>query len=222
MTHRGAVGSDARDGDGAGVMTSIPHKFFIKNFERETEFTLPPMGQYAAGNLFFKPDDESLQDSKKILEDVAESLGLRVLGWREPPRDSTLLGPAAASREPIILQPFVVLTSAYGHGNAPEITDPEKFDDKHFERQLYLLRKRATHLIGIQNWFYLCSLSNKNIVYKGQLAPVQVYEYFYDLVNADYEAHFALVHSRFSTNTFPSWDRAQPLRWAAHNGNNCP
>src|SRR5258705_1573693 len=92
MAHRGAVGSDARDGDGAGVMTSIPHKFFIKNFERETEFTLPPMGQYAAGNLFFKPDDESLQDSKKILEDVAESLGLRVLGWREPPRDSTLLG----------------------------------------------------------------------------------------------------------------------------------
>ena len=81
-----------------------------------------------------------------------------------------------------------------------------------------MLRKRATHVIGLHNWFYLCSLSNRNIIYKGQLSPVQVYEYYHDLVNVDYEAHFALVHSRFSTNTFPSWDRAQPLRWAAHNG----
>ncbi|KAK0613827.1 hypothetical protein B0T14DRAFT_569832 [Immersiella caudata] len=218
MTHRGAVGSDARDGDGAGVMTSIPHKFFIKNFEREVGIQLPPLGQYAVGNLFFKPEPETLEESKRQLEDVAESLGLRVLGWREPPVDSTLLGPAAASREPSIQQPFIVLQSAYGPGNAPEETDPEKFDDKLFERQLYVLRKRATHTIGLQNWFYICSLSNKNIVYKGQLAPVQVYQYYHDLVNADYEAHFALVHSRFSTNTFPSWDRAQPLRWAAHNG----
>ncbi|KAI1083828.1 glutamate synthase [Whalleya microplaca] len=218
MTHRGAVGSDARDGDGAGVMTSIPHKFFIKNFEKEEGVVLPPLGQYAVGNLFFKPDEETLQESKRQLEDIAESLGLRVLGWREPPVDSSLLGPAAASREPIILQPFVVLVSAYGSGNAPEMTDPEKFDERLFERQLYVLRKRATHTIGLHNWFYLCSLSNKNIVYKGQLAPVQVYQYYHDLVNADYQAHFALVHSRFSTNTFPSWDRAQPLRWAAHNG----
>ncbi|KAK3371716.1 hypothetical protein B0T24DRAFT_531637 [Lasiosphaeria ovina] len=218
MTHRGAVGSDARDGDGAGVMTSIPHKFFVKNFEREEGIKLPPPGQYAVGNLFFKPDPETIHESKRQLEDIAESLGLRVLGWREPPTDSSLLGPAAASREPTILQPFVVLQSAYGPGNAPEMTDAEKFDDRLFERQLYILRKRATHTIGLQNWFYLCSLSNRNIIYKGQLAPVQVYQYYHDLVNADYEAHFALVHSRFSTNTFPSWDRAQPLRWAAHNG----
>ncbi|CAP70632.1 uncharacterized protein PODANS_3_6960 [Podospora anserina S mat+] len=218
MTHRGAVGSDARDGDGAGVMTSIPHKFFVKNFEREEGIKLPPLGQYAVGNLFFKPDPETLQESKRQLEDIAESLGLRVLGWRELPVDSTLLGPAAASREPTILQPFVVLQSAYGSGDAPEITDADKFDDRLFERQLYVLRKRATRTVGLQNWFYICSLSNKNIVYKGQLAPVQVYQYYHDLVNADYEAHFALVHSRFSTNTFPSWDRAQPLRWAAHNG----
>ncbi|KAK2072945.1 hypothetical protein P8C59_007264 [Phyllachora maydis] len=218
MTHRGAVGSDARDGDGAGVMTSIPHRFFIKNFEREVDIQLPPLGQYAVGNLFFKPDQETLHESKRQLEDIAETLGLRVLGWRELPVDSTLLGPAAKSREPIILQPFVVLQSAYGPGKTPQVTDPEKFDERLFERQLYVLRKRATHTIGLQNWFYLCSLSNKNIVYKGQLAPVQVYQYYHDLVNADYEAHFALVHSRFSTNTFPSWDRAQPLRWAAHNG----
>lgn len=197
-------------------MTSIPHKFFIKNFEREEGIKLPPPGQYAVGNLFFKPDEETLQESKRQLEEIAESLGLRVLGWRKPPVDSTLLGPAAASREPVILQPFVVLESAYDPEKYPD--GPEDFDERLFERQLYILRKRATHTIGLHNWFYLCSLSNKNIVYKGQLAPVQVYQYYHDLVNADYEAHFALVHSRFSTNTFPSWDRAQPLRWAAHNG----
>ncbi|MCJ1427406.1 glutamate synthase [NADH] [Sticta canariensis] len=218
MTHRGAVGSDARDGDGAGVMTSMPHRFFIKNFERETGYKLPPQGQYAAGNLFFKPDTEILKESTTTFEEIAESLGLRVIGWREVPRDSSLLGPAALSREPLILQPFVVLKSGYGEGDEPEITRDEEFDEKLFERQLFVLRKRATHTIGLHNWFYLCSLSNKNIVYKGQLSPVQVYQYYHDLVSVDYEGHFALVHSRFSTNTFPSWDRAQPLRWAAHNG----
>ena len=218
MTHRGAVGSDARDGDGAGVMTSIPHKFFIKNFARETGFELPPLGQYAAGNLFFKPDTELLKHATTSFEEVATSLGLRTLGWREVPKDSTLLGPAALSREPIILQPFVVPASAYGEGNKPEITDPEHFDEIEFERRLYVLRKMVSHDARYKPWFYLCSLSNKNIVYKGQLAPVQVYQYYHDLVSVDYEGHFALVHSRFSTNTFPSWDRAQPLRWLAHNG----
>ena len=206
------MGSDARDGDGAGVMTSIPHRFFIKNFERETGIKLPPQGQYAAGNLFFKPDRESLNEPQAQFEEIADSLDLRVLGWREVPRDSSLLGPAALFKEPLIYQPFVVLKSAY------EAVDSEAFDEKHFERQLYVLRKRATHSISNDKWFYLCSLSNKNIVYKGQLAPVQVYEYYHDLASVDYEGHFALVHSRFSTNTFPSWDRAQPLRWAAHNG----
>ncbi|OQV00640.1 hypothetical protein CLAIMM_06111 [Cladophialophora immunda] len=218
MTHRGAVGSDARDGDGAGVMTSIPHKFFVKNFAREVGVELPPLGQYAAGNLFFKPDTEMLKHATLSFEEAAQSLGLRTLGWREVPRDSTLLGPAALSREPIILQPFVVLASAYGTGNKPEVTDPEQFDDIEFERRLYILRKTVSHDPRWKPWFYVCSLSNRNIVYKGQLAPVQVYQYFHDLVSVDYEGHFALVHSRFSTNTFPSWDRSQPLRWLAHNG----
>ncbi|KAL9534087.1 Glutamate synthase [NADH] [Sphaerulina musiva] len=218
MTHRGAVGSDARDGDGAGVMTSIPHKFFIKNFEREQGIQLPELGKYAVGNVFFKPEEEALKDTLAQFEDIADSLDLRVLGWREVPKDSTLLGPAASSREPIILQPFVVLKSVYGSGKELPADFDEKYDEQTFERQLYVLRKRATHVIGLHNWFYICSLSNKNIVYKGQLSPVQVYSYYHDLVNVDYEGHFALVHSRFSTNTFPSWDRAQPLRWAAHNG----
>lgn len=218
MTHRGAVGSDARDGDGAGVMTSIPHKFFVKQLRGETGFQLPPRGQYAVGNVFFKPDHEILEQSKAKFVEVAESLGLRVLHWREVPHDPSILGPAAASREPIILQPFVVLRSVYGDGNESVLQNPEEFDEKQFGKLLYILRKYSTKEIGLSNWFYICSLSNKNIVYKGQLSPVQVYTYYHDLVNVDYEVYFALVHSRFSTNTFPSWDRAQPLRWAAHNG----
>jgi len=216
MTHRGAVGADARDGDGAGVMTSIPHAFMKKEFEYEQNFQLPPIGQYAVGNIFFSQDPQVKAESQAIFEGIAKKLGLRVLGWRKVPRDTTILGPAALSKEPLILQPIVVLEDSYGNGNTPQTTND--FPEKHFERQLYVLRKQSTHKIGLAKWFYICSLSNRNIVYKGQLAPVQVYNYFHDLNNVDYEAHFTLVHSRFSTNTFPSWDRAQPMRWAAHNG----
>lgn len=216
MTHRGAVGADTRDGDGAGVMTSIPHTFMKREFAIDQNFKLPPPGQYAVGNIFFSCDPQIRAESQATFESISTHLGLRVLGWRKVPRDSTILGPAALSKEPYILQPIVVLEAAYGSSNSPETTDG--FDEKHFERQLYVLRKKSTHRIGLHKWFYICSLSNRNIVYKGQLAPVQVYNYFYDLLNVHYEAHFALVHSRFSTNTFPSWDRAQPMRWAAHNG----
>jgi glutamate synthase (NADH) len=216
MTHRGAVGADTRDGDGAGVMTSIPHNFLKRELEIDANFKLPSPGQYAVGNIFFSPDPQLRAESQATFETISKQLGLRVLGWRKVPRDSTILGPTALSREPCILQPIVVLEVAYGPGNHPESTN--NFDEKYFERQLYVLRKQSTHKIGLSKWFYICSLSNRNIVYKGQLAPVQVYNYFYDLNNVNYEAHFALVHSRFSTNTFPSWDRAQPMRWAAHNG----
>jgi len=217
MTHRGAVGADSRDGDGAGVMTSIPHKFMQREFEHDQNFKLPPPGQYAVGNVFFSQDPLVRAESQATFESLAKHLGLRILGWRKVPRDSTILGPAALSKEPFILQPIVVLEAAYGQGNTPQ--EGTTFEEKQFERQLYVLRKQSTHKIGLSKWFYICSLSNRNIVYKGQLAPVQVYNYFHDLNNVNYEAHFALVHSRFSTNTFPSWDRAQPMRWAAHNGN---
>lgn len=214
MTHRGAVGSDARDGDGAGVMTSIPHKFMVKEFKL-LGVALPPQGQYAVGNVFFSKDPEVLANSKATFERIVKSLGMRVLGWREVPRDSSILGPAALSREPMILQPAVMLEGVSENCSSEEFTEKH---GRYFARQLFVLRKQATHAIGFQNWFYICSLTNCNIVYKGQLAPIQVYRYYYDLANVDYEGHFALVHSRFSTNTFPSWDRAQPLRWAAHNG----
>ncbi|CAL1704998.1 unnamed protein product [Somion occarium] len=216
MTHRGATGADSRDGDGAGVMTGIPHLFFKREAERDIGCELPEPGQYAVGNVFFKPNDPvGLQKQQAIFSKVAGDLSLRVLGWREVPTDGTILGPAAASKEPSIMQPFVVLHSSYGDGRTSR-NGP--FDAKYFERQLYVLRKHATHSITLSKGFYVCSLSSKNIVYKGQLSPPQVYNYYHDLNHVLYRSHFSLVHSRFSTNTFPSWDRAQPMRWAAHNG----
>ncbi|AOA64131.1 Glutamate synthase NADH dependent [Komagataella phaffii CBS 7435] len=222
MAHRGAVGSDARDGDGAGVMTSIPHKFMEREFQYHCGVKIPRLGEYAVGNVFFKNDDqEVINRSKATFTNIAKSLGLRVLGWRNVPHDSSILGPASLSREPFIQQPCIVLEEAYGEGDSPAEYSEAEFEEKfqtRFEKQLFILRKQSTHTIGIHNWYYICSLSNKNIVYKGQLTPAQVFNYYHDLVNVEYESHFALVHSRFSTNTFPSWDRAQPLRWAAHNG----
>jgi glutamate synthase (NADPH/NADH) len=157
------VGSDARDGDGAGVMTSIPHRFFVKEFAKEQGFTLPALGNYATGNLFFKPDATALDDTKAMFEDVADQLDLRVLGWRAVPRDSTLLGPAALSREPIILQPFVVLKNAYGEGKEPKEDFASTHNEGYFERQLYILRKRSTHVIGLHNW--VCGMhSNKQLM----------------------------------------------------------
>ncbi|EJT98370.1 NADPH-dependent glutamate synthase [Dacryopinax primogenitus] len=216
MTHRGATGADSRDGDGAGVMTGIPHEFFQREGERDIGCTLPEPGQYAVGNVFLNPSDEEEREKQKgVFEKFSDELGLRVLGWREVPTDGTILGPASGSKEPAILQPFVVVKEHYGEGktcaNGP-------FDEKAFERQLYILRKHATHEIQLANWFYVCSLSTKNIVYKGQFSPPQVFDYYHDLNHVLYKSHFALVHSRFSTNTFPSWDRAQPMRFAAHNG----
>lgn len=181
MTHRGASGADVRDGDGAGVMTAIPDAFFRIETARDLGLTLPPEGQYAVGNIFLKEDHKD--ETKRVFEQLAETLGLKVLGWRSVPRDSSILGPAARAKEPVIEQPFVAVNTS-------------GFDEKWFERQLYVLRKHATHTITMKKWFYICSLSTKNIVYKGQLTPKQVYAYFYDLVNVNYTTHFALVHSR--------------------------
>jgi glutamate synthase (NADH) len=153
MTHRGATGADSRDGDGAGVMTGIPHAFFKHEVERYLGSTLPEPGEYAVGNIFFKHNDPaSLQKHQSIFSDIASPLGLRVLGWREVPTDGSILGPAAGSTEPVIRQPFVVLHSHYGDG---KVTQGGHFDEKHFERQLYVLRKNATHSMFVVS--YLCA-----------------------------------------------------------------
>ena len=143
MTHRGATGADSRDGDGAGVMCGIPHEFFKAEAERLRSAPLPSAGHYAVGNLFLNPSDVAEQDKHKaIFANIASELDLRVLGWRRVPTDGSILGPAASSREPAIFQPFVVLRKHYGDGNS---CAHGEFDEKYFERQLYVLRKHATH-----------------------------------------------------------------------------
>lgn len=143
MTHRGATGADSRDGDGAGVMTAIPHTFLKREAEAELGCVLPDPGEYAVGNVFFKANNPTLlEKSQTIFTSIADNLGLRVLGWREVPTDGSILGPAASSKEPAILQPFVVLRSHYGDGN---FCQGGTFDTTNFERQLYVLRKHATH-----------------------------------------------------------------------------
>lgn len=209
---------DSADTEAYSIMVSMPDEFMRVEFDRLCKLQLPKQGQYAVGNVFFQPrQPEVLKDHQATFTRIAEELGLRVLGWREVPRDNSILGPAALSREPLILQPVVVLKSSYGSGTSPQ-EDDSSFDEGYFNRQLYVLRKYATHKITLAKWFYICSLSPTNIVYKGQLTPSQVYNYYYDLNHVAFTSHFCLVHSRFSTNTFPSWDRAQPMRWAAHNG----
>ena len=224
MTHRGATGADKRDGDGAGVMTGIPHDFFANEVCEKFNLNLPPQGEYAVGNIFFHPDETIRDESIVTFEQIARDLGLMVLCWRTVPVKSDILGPVSKGKEPVIMQPFIALANIMLKADYSSTTfknskkNIREHDDVKFERQLFLLRKNSTREIGIEKWFYICSLSSKNIVYKGQLAPVQVYDYFDDLREIRYKSHFALVHSRFSTNTFPSWDRAQPMRWCAHNG----
>ncbi|KAJ3214001.1 glutamate synthase [NADH], partial [Clydaea vesicula] len=199
------------DGDGAGVMTGIPFTFFFNYFKKQNLTDIHPYlirGQFATGNFFFHISDFIRNQSKKTFEETAEKLGLKILHWRQVPVNNSVIGVVSKSKEPVILQPFVILD--------PKIYPT--FDKVLFNRQLYILRKQATHAITLKNWFYICSLSPDTIIYKGQLSPPQVYTYFTDLLEEDYQSHFALVHSRFSTNTFPSWDRAQPMRWCAHNG----
>ena len=213
MSHRGAEGADARDGDGAGVMTALPDSLFRKALvAADIPVTLPAIGQYATGNLFFHSDPAMRDESKQIFTRIASKYGLTVLHWRTVPCDNRMIGPAALAKEPVIEQPFIV----FNHTSS--LSSSSEFDQQKFNIALYLLKKQSTHNIVADKWFYICSLSASTIVYKGRLSPNQVYSYFLDLKNCHYETHFALVHSRFSTNTFPSWDRAQPMRFCAHNG----
>ena len=153
MTHRGATGADSRDGDGAGVMTAIPHGFFKREAERDLGCVLPGPGEYAVGNVFFKAEDSvQLRSYQDIFTEIANDLGLRVLGWREVPTDGSILGPAASSKEPTILQPFVVLRAHFGGG---EFSQGGTFDARHFERQLYVLRKHATHSMLVCGFLFV-------------------------------------------------------------------
>ncbi|XP_021729067.1 glutamate synthase 1 [NADH], chloroplastic-like isoform X1 [Chenopodium quinoa] len=211
MSHRGACGCETNTGDGAGILVGLPHDFFTE-VTKDLGFQLPPLGEYAVG-MFFLPTSESRrEESKNVFTKVAESLGHTVLGWRPVPTDNSGLGKSALMTEPVVEQVFLTPT-------------PRSKAD--LEQQMYILRRVSMVAIraalnlqhgGVKD-FYICSLSSRTIVYKGQLKPSQLKEYYYwDLGNERFTSYMALVHSRFSTNTFPSWDRAQPMRVLGHNG----
>jgi glutamate synthase (NADPH/NADH) large chain len=208
MTHRGAVGSEKNTGDGAGILTAIPHEF-LKKAASADGINIPERGKYGAG-LIFLPQEQTLRAKcLREFESIAREEGLEVLGWRSVPTDNAMIGPSARASEPVMKNVFV---------SAPSL------DQDELEKALFILRKRVTHRLrgsedyDPEDFFYICSLSTRVMVYKGMLMPEQLFPYFPDLQRDDFISHLAMVHSRFSTNTFPSWDRAQPLRFMSHNG----
>ncbi len=209
MTHRGAVGAEKDTGDGAGILTALPHAFLERIAREEFHTSLPERGAFSAGLVFLPQDPEERVRCERALEEITREEGQRFIGWRTVPRNNRSLGAGSLAAEPVIRQAFI----AAG----------DQFASAAFERKLYVIRKRTTReLRGTDadrgEFFYICSLSTRNIVYKGMLTPEQLFEYYPDLGDPLFETHLAMVHSRFSTNTFPSWDRAQPLRFMSHNG----
>ena len=209
MEHRGASGSESNTGDGAGIMIQIPHEFFFNELLQQG-IHLPNYSEYGVGFIFFPTEKGIIDECKEIFERAAEKLGIEIIGYRTVPVDRTTIGPTALSVEPIMQQVFVK--------KPDHISDPEDF-----ERKLFILKNYASHTINnsIKKeaiGFYMASLSQNVIVYKGQLTSHQVREYFTDLSDKRVVSAFGLVHSRFATNTFPSWKLAQPFRYIAHNG----
>ncbi len=212
MDHRGGCGCDPNTGDGAGVLTAIPDDFLRKAASKDLGIQLPAKGQYAAGLVFFPRLSEEREHCRKNVEELILENGQQLLGWRRVPTDAkgANIGPMALAGEPHIEQLFIASRNG--------------LCDEAFERQLYLIRKQASNRLRRdktmtqRKLFYICSLSTKVIVYKGMLTPAQVIPYYADLADESFVTHLAMVHSRFSTNTFPSWDRAQPLRFMSHNG----
>ncbi len=209
LQHRGACGCEANTGDGAGILIQTPHRFFEKA-AGEAGITLPPHKSYGTGAVFLTPNASERKECIKAFERIVKEEGQSVLGWRDIPTNNSSLGLTAVKGEPYMKQVFVA--------RSPDITD-----DMAFERKLYIIRRRAENEIrfsGMQGgeYFYIPSLSHKTFVYKGMLTTWQLQEYYPDLSDEDMESAIALVHSRFSTNTFPSWDRAHPYRYIIHNG----
>ncbi len=211
LTHRGAVGADPLMGDGAGMLIQIPHKFFAKDCVNQG-FTLPEPGDYAVAHIFMPREEAVRMRCKAIVERVLNEKGLPLIGWRTVPVDNSALSkdPEIAITEPAHRQLF--------------IGRPEHLDANAFERKLYIARKVISNAMLAEmdsepgNDFYFVSLSSRTIVYKGMFLAEQVGSYYLDLLDPDFETALALVHQRFSTNTFPSWKLSHPYRMVAHNG----
>jgi glutamate synthase (NADPH) large chain len=206
LEHRGAVSSDGRTGDGAGILFDIPHEFFKK----VCDFEIPAAREYAVGMLFMPKSPNQVDFCKKTFEKCIQDQNLKILGWRDVPVDETNLGQIAAEKEPSIKQVFV-------SKNNQDLTEHQ------FNAKLFAARKIAEHeviksKISESYRFYFSSLSTTTIIYKGLLKPEDISRYYIDLMDADLVTRLALVHQRFSTNTFPSWELAQPFRYMCHNG----
>jgi glutamate synthase (NADPH/NADH) large chain len=210
LDHRGASGSEVNTGDGAGILLQMPHAFLKKVAKKDARINLPEPGSYAAGNIFMPRNATQRRKIEEVFARVVQAEGQIYLGARTVPTNNTMLGETAKAAEPFVRQVFI------GRG-------PDTLDENEFERKLYVIRKRAYNeirvsTIGGAEFWYVVSLSHKTMVYKGMLTTMQLDQYFLDLQNPLMESAIALVHSRFSTNTFPSWDRAHPYRCIAHNG----
>ena len=209
MDHRGACGCDPNTGDGAGILLQIPHEFLLDECNK-LNFQLPSSGEYGVGMIFFPMNETEREECREIFNRKIERIGLELLGYRVVPTKGDCLGDGSGSVEPHVEQVFIKRPS--------DIT--EEID---FERKLYILRQYASRIIrdsvaGAKEHFYFSSLSCRTISYKGQLTTEQLKYYFPDLSNKSVTSAFAVIHSRFSTNTFPSWKLAQPFRFIAHNG----
>jgi glutamate synthase (ferredoxin) len=209
LEHRGATGAEKDTGDGAGILLQTPHAFLARECDR-LGIRLPAKGQYAAGMVFLPPDPAGRAEIEGHFAQVIESEGQKLLGFRDLPTDNALLGPTARGSQPVIRQVFV------GRGEAVQ-------DEAHFERKLYVIRrlmekKVSRSSIRGRSHFYVPSLSWKTIVYKGMLNARQLREFYLDLKDPAVASAIAMVHQRFSTNTFPSWSRAHPYRYISHNG----
>jgi glutamate synthase (ferredoxin) len=206
LEHRGAVSSDGKTGDGAGILIDIPHEYF----HRVCEFDLPAPKEYAVGMVFLPKSSNQFKICTEIFEEELTKQGLEILGWRKVPIDTSSLGRIAAKTEPRISQLFV-------GKNGKELTEFE-FNAKLFAARKIAENRIADSKLGERNYFYLPSFSTTTIIYKGLLIPEDIGRYYKDLKEPDVVTRLALVHQRFSTNTFPSWDLAQPFRYMCHNG----
>jgi len=208
LTHRGACGCDPETGDGAGILIQIPHKFFARECS-QLGFELPSEGEYAVGMTFLPVEKHQRLQCEGILERIIREEGLSVLGWRDTPVDGDAIGRVARASQPYIQQIFVAR--------------PENMDEDAFERKLYVVRKRVEREVAESDiegreFFYIPSLSARTIVYKGLLLAPQIEHFYSELSDPDAMSALCLVHQRFSTNTFPSWQLAHPYRYVAHNG----
>ena len=207
LDHRGAVGSEHNTGDGAGILIQMPDAF-LRKVCPEIGIELPAPGHYGVAMLFTSPDPTERSAAKHVFKRIVTEEGVQLLGWRDVPTDNSLLGDTAKAGEPMMRQIFFK-------------RDESCADEDAFNRKLYLVKQRAIHEIrdnGVDPYWYVASMSSRTMVYKGMLMPAQLDQYYPDLQDPALETAIGVVHSRFSTNTFPSWDRAHPYHYLAHNG----